>query len=146
MAEEKFIQTSENGDHKSANIQLAVAALMIEVVKADHRIDRLEVAEVINTLRDNFELDANAVGRLLELGGDVGNHILRLESLTTRIRELWGHHERLQLLRDLWTIAGADKQIDVREVTLIEKVSLLLDVDESLAAKARSQAEQAIQG
>lgn len=144
MVDKHIIQSIRSQDHNAADIKLAVAALMIEVVKADHKIDRQEMTEVIDTLRNDFELDGAAVGRLLELGGDVGNHVIRIESLTTRIREHWSDVERLQLIRNLWLIAAADNQIDVREITVIEQVSLLLEVDEELAANVRRQAEQGI--
>lgn len=144
MAKQEFIQANKNDIRYAADIQLAVAALMMEVVKADHRIDRLEVAEVIDTLRNNFNLDGPAVGHLLELAGDVGSYIVRLESLTIRIREQWNHDERLQLLMKLWAIATADKQIDSREALLIEKVSLLLDIDETSALRVRRQAERGL--
>ena len=144
MAEQEFIPASKSDANNAADIQLAVAALMLEVVKADHRIDRLEVAEMIDTLRDKFQLDAQAVGHLLELAGDVGNYLVRLDSLTARIRQQWNHNERLQLLKKLWEIAAADQQIDVREVTLIEQVSLLLDIDEVSSLQARHQVEQGL--
>ena len=144
MAEQEFIPADKSDTGNTADIQLAVAALMLQVVKADHRIDRLEVAEMIETLRDKFQLDGQAVGHLLELAGDVGNYLVHLESLTTRVRDQWNHNERLQLLTKLWGIAAADQQIDIREVTLIEKISLLLGIDEALSLQVRHQAEQAL--
>ena len=144
MAKQEFIPASKSDTSNAADIQLAVAALMLEVVKADHRIDRLEVAEMIDTLRDKFQLDAQAVGHLLELAGDVGNYLVHLESLTTRIRDQWDHNQRIQVLMKLWGIAAADQQIDVREVTLIEKMSLLLGIDEASSLQVRHQAEQAL--
>ncbi len=146
MVEQELITANEKQRHNAADIQLAVATLMMEVVRADHHIDRLEVAEVIETLRNNFNLDGNAVGRLLELAGDVGNFVLRLETLTKRICELWNHDERLELLKKLWSIAAADQDIDVREVTLIEQVSLLLEIDENKSLEVRRLIEQRLRG
>lgn len=123
------------------DIQLASAILLFEVVKADGRVDRLEVSKVIDILRNRFALDGEQIGRLLEMVSDKGNEGLHLESFTKKIREHWKQDERLKLLKDFWRIATADQDIDDREATLIKKIAKLLNLNEGEITKAREHAE-----
>lgn len=123
------------------DIQLAAAILLFEVVKADGRVDRLEVSKVIEILRNKFTLDGDEIGRLLEMVSDKGNEGLHLDSFTKKIREHWKQAERLKLLKDFWVIATADQDIDDRETELINKIAKLLNLNDDEITKAREHAE-----
>ena len=127
------------------DIQLASAILLFEVVKADGRIDRLEVGKVIDILREKFALGGDEIGRLLEMVSDKGNETLHLESFTKKIREYWQQDERLKLLKDFWVIASADQDIDERETDLIYKIAKLLNLNDDEINKAREHAEQKLE-
>jgi len=132
-------------DRSVIDIQLAAAILLFEVVKADGRVDRLEVSKVIDILRNKFALDGEQIGRLLEMVSDKGNEGLHLESFTKKIREHWNQDERLKLLKDFWRIATADQDIDDKETDLIYKIAKLLNLNEDEITKAREHAEQKLE-
>ena len=145
VLELSLFKATEAAELSVIDIQLAAAILMFEVVKIDGRVDRAEVAEVIEILRKQFQLESKEIGRLLEMAGDVGNENLHLESFTSRIRAQWTEEERLQLLGDFWVIAIADRTIDDRETKLIESIALLLELDTKEIQRAQRQAKQMLE-
>ena len=140
-----LFDASEEAKLSPSSIQLAAAILMFEVVKADGVVDRMEMAEMIELLQKNFNLSGEDVGTLLEMAGDVSNESSRLDPFTLKIRQNWNADERLQLLKDFWIIAIADRDIDEREIALIEKIADLLDLDDDKIATARLHAEQRLE-
>jgi len=125
-----------------SSIQLTAAILMFEVIKADGQVNRLEVAEMIEILRNNFDLTGNEIGTLFEMAGDAGNEKLNLESFASKIRHNWSAEERLQLLKDFWIIAIADRDLDQRESDLIQRIADMLDLNNKQIELARMNAEQ----
>ena len=140
-----LFDASEEAKRSPSSIQLAAAILMFEVVKADGRVDRMEMAEMIELLQKNFTLSGEDVGTLLEMAGDMANEASRLEPFTLKIRQNWNAEERLQLLKDFWIIAIADRDIDDREIELIQSIADKLDLAEDDIALARSNAEQRLE-
>lgn len=122
----------------------AAAILLVAVVKADGRVDRIEFAEVIDVLSRRFDLAADDVGQLLETASDFSTMEHDLEEFTVLLCNTWSQDERLDLLLSFWEIALADQQIDDRERQLINKLAYLLDLPASVIKTANDQAEQAL--
>jgi uncharacterized tellurite resistance protein B-like protein len=141
----RLFSTNDQDSLSAINIQLASAILLFEVVKADGRVDRLEMSQLIDILRKKFAIDGNETGRLLEMVSDKGNEGLHLDSFTKKIREHWNRDERLKLLKDFWVIATADKDIDDRETDLIYKIAKLLNLNEEELIAARDHAEKKLE-
>ena len=127
------------------DIQLAAAILMFEVVKSDGHVNRLEMAEVMDVLRTQFSLDGEAIGHLLEVAGDLGNHLIGLDAFTHKLRDNWGADELRRLLKDFWVIAVADRVIDKRETQLIEKIAKSLGLATQDISNARQHAQQKLE-
>ena len=127
------------------DIQLAAAILMFEVVKSDGHVNRLEMAEVMDVLRTQFSLEGEAIGQLLEVAGDLGNHLIGLDAFTDRLRNNWGVDELRRLLKDFWVIAVADRVIDKREVQLIEEIAKSLGLTAQDISNARQHAQQKLE-
>ena len=127
------------------DIQLAAAILMFEVVKSDGHVNRLEMAEVMDVLRTQFSLDGEAIGHLLEVAGDLGNHLIGLDAFTHKLRDNWGVDELRRLLKDFWVIAVADRIIDERETQLIEKTATSLGLTAHDISNARQHAQQKLE-
>lgn len=142
LFDSRLSNSVDSADSGTADIQLATAILMFEVVKADLKIDRSEMAELMEILRQQFKLDDRGLGRILELAGDAS---MNLESVTTIIREEWNSEQRLKLLKYFWVIAVADEDIDERETALIDRIAQLLELNSDDITAAKNQAEQVLQ-
>ena len=145
VLELSLFNSSEDAKRSPSSIQLAAAILMFEVVKADGHVDRMEVAEMIEILRKNFDLNGDEIGTLLEMAGDAGNEELHLESFGLKIRQNWNAEERLQLLKDFWIIAIADRDLDQRESDLIQRIADMLELNDKQIEIARGNAQQRLE-
>jgi len=100
----------------NADVQLATARLMLEVVKADGHVERDLSQQEINTL---FSQISNS--RADQDG---------LKRLTRTICQTWGNAKRMKLLENLWAVALADQIIDQDENSLVRELAGLLCLNE----------------
>jgi len=135
----------ENSGRSDSDIQLAAAILMFEVIMSDGHVDRMEMAELVDILRRQFDLDGEEIGHILESVRNVGGEQLDLSSFALKLRNQWSQDERLRLLNNLWVIALADQIIDDRERKLIEEIALILDLSETDIQRAQQIAEQKLE-
>jgi uncharacterized tellurite resistance protein B-like protein len=139
------LSAEERNQQKTFDARVAAAILLVAVVKADGRIERMEFAEVIDILSKQFNLPASEVGHLLEQASDSIGIDRDLNTFTMRLRNAWSEEDRLKLLKNLWGIAIADALIDDRERELIERLAKMLDLKENEIDAAREQAERQLE-
>jgi uncharacterized tellurite resistance protein B-like protein len=128
----------ESPDRKS----LAVAALLVEALRADFETSAEERRQVVESLQRLLGLDREASEELLAV---TEQHIERSHDLyqfTSAINRRYSPQQKLQLLEELWRVAHADEQLHKYEEHLIRRVADLLHVPHSafIAAKLRSRA------
>lgn len=139
---DKRLFKKDNGESISdEDIQVAAAIFMFEVAKSDGVIDRLEIAQVINTLKRRFDLDGESVGKLIEQASDGRDGNRDLELFSEKLRQYWSHDQRMKLLRNFWEIAFADEVVDQRERDFISKSAMLLDISEADSEEIAKHAE-----
>ena len=128
-------------------VQLAAAVLMVEVVRADGRMDASERAAALAALRRRFDLAPEALGALLDQAQDSARSAYDYQQFTSRINDAFNHDDKVRLVEALWQIAYADAHIDANENHAINKIAGLLHVThgEYIAAKMRAKAAANIQ-
>ena len=126
-------------------IQLAAAALMIEVMRSDNEIAAEEVNRVSVLLGEQFELNENDTRELIDLASGKVNQSVSMFNFTKQIKSSWTNQERVMLLQQLWSIAYADGRVDAHERHVIRKIGALLYMTERqmYAAKERARREMA---
>lgn len=120
---------------------IAAAILLVGIVKADGRVERAEMMEVIRSLTHHFGLSGEEVGVLLETASDVQAREHDLSALAQLINEAWTAEQKSLLLTRSWAIAISDQLIDIDETKLIEHLANLLNLSESEISAARQTAE-----
>lgn len=123
-------------------LQLATAVLMLEVVRADGRMDEAEQQAVLDALRARFTLSAAEVQELFELAHDKSEQTHDLYSFTARLNELLDERERVHVFELLWSVAYADGQADAHEAHLLRRLADLLHLRHADAIGAKLRAEQ----
>lgn len=126
-----------------SGLKLAVAALLVEVLRADYDVGREERQQVVTS-----------TSRLLGLGleesealvAEAERHIDKSHDLyqfTSQINRAYGESEKLLLLEALWRVAHADAIVHKYEEHLIRRVADLLHLPHSsfIVAKLRASAE-----
>ncbi len=125
---------------EAAGLRLAVAALLVEVLRADHQVEAAERREVVAALRLQLGLDGGAADELLALAERRVDESHDLYQFTSQVNRACSDAEKLQLLEQLWRVAGADSVIHKYEEHLIRRVADLLHVPHRafIAAKLRA--------
>jgi len=127
--ENHFSEEDENHHHSAHQLQLASAALMIELSKADREIDESETDKLVQILKNRFELDKHDLDELLELAEEEVREATSLYQFTSLMNEHFDYGEKVQLVENMWEVAFADGKIDRYEEHLIRKIAELLYLD-----------------
>ncbi len=119
---------------------LAVAALLVEVLRADYDVSAPERRQVLDSIGRLLELEpAESEALLLSAERQVdGAH--DLHQFTSELNRTLSHEDKLHLLEQLWRVAQADESVHHYEEHLIRRVADLLHVShrEFIVAKLRS--------
>lgn len=123
------------------DIHLACAALLVEVMRADHALDERELNTLKDWLQDLFALDANEQQALLEKAQQQVQQANDLFQFTDVINQHWHAQDKFALLQGLWRVAYADAQLDQYEEHIIRRISDLLHIPHSEFIRAKLMAK-----
>ena len=122
---------SENSvkvDHKK-QLQIATAALFIEMAKADGNFSEEERDQVIDSLQNQFGLDAEYVNDLIDLSKAKLVESISLYEFSTIINKHFSNDDKLELLKNLWRLIYTDKKLDKYEDRLIKIIGGLINIE-----------------
>lgn len=121
-------------------LRLAAAVLLVEVMRADAKVDPAERGAVLAALRSRFALAEDQLAALLELAEAQSKHANDYFHFTSRINDNFSQPEKIALVQAMWDVAYADGLLDANENHVISKVAELLHVThgEYIAAKMRA--------
>lgn len=128
----EFVQQSLSPQEGVADtetaVQLATAALMLEMAHADFSADESEIAVIRKLLKARFQLDTAELEALMERAGRRQQDSVSLHSFTHELHEYLEPAEKDEILEMLWEVAYADGKLDRYEDHLVRKVADLLYV------------------
>ena len=127
-------------DDAPHELELATAALMMEVARADFEQSEAERSLMLQKLGSRLKLTDEAGAGLLLRAQDASEGAHDLYSFTSIINERFTYPEKKQLVVNLWEIALADAHIDPQEDHIIRRIAGLLSVDHSDVIHARAKA------
>jgi uncharacterized tellurite resistance protein B-like protein len=124
----------------AASVDLAVAALLVEVLRADYDVAASERRQVVTSLSRLLGLDDEQGRALIE---EAERHIDQAHDLyqfTSQVNRAFGESDKVRLLEALWRVARADAIVHKYEEHLIRRVADLLHVPHSgfISAKLQS--------
>jgi len=115
-------------DHQK-QLQIATAALFVEMAKADGEFSEDEREQVINSLQKQFGLDAEYVNDLVELSKTKLADSVSLYEFSTIINEHFSNDDKLELLKNLWRLIYTDKKLDKYEDRLIKIIGGMINIE-----------------
>lgn len=124
--------------------QLAVAALLVEVARADHHIGQQELDHLPLLLQAKFQLTAEQLNDLIEIAQEQSADATSLHQFTQWINRECTDEEKLQLLAAMWQVAYIDGELDKYEEYVIRKVADLIYVPHSEFLRARIRAKNTL--
>jgi uncharacterized tellurite resistance protein B-like protein len=143
LAERLGGTAGEESPQREQAKNLAVAALLVEVLRADYDVSGPERRQVLESIRGVLGLDAGQCETLLELAEQRVDEAHDLHQFTTEVNRAFSADEKLGLVEQLWRVAQADQTVHKYEEHLIRRISDLLHVPhrQFIAAKLRGAAQ-----
>jgi len=128
---EKHIQpTSDRTDAGSEHsIQVATAALLIEMMKADGKVSKDERKAVMQTIQSKFNLTDEETKSLKELAKEKAKKATDYYEFTSLIHKSLSYEQKVEIIEHLWEIAFTDKHIDKHEEYMVRKIADLIYVE-----------------
>ena len=121
------VEKSEESQHKK--LQIATAALFIEMAKADGNFSDEERERVIHIMQNTFNLDEDCVNELIELSEKKLEESISVYEFTSIINDNFSREEKFELLEGLWKIIYVDDKLDKYEDRLVKVIGGLINVD-----------------
>lgn len=121
--------------------QLALAALLVRIARADGHYQGPEVSRIDAVLRARFALGPFDAARLRGEAETLEEEAPDTVRFTRAIKEHVPYEDRLGVIEALWEVALADGLRDADEDSLIRLVAPLLGVEDADSALARQRVE-----
>jgi uncharacterized tellurite resistance protein B-like protein len=139
---EQYIIVTENisEDELEHQLQLACAALMIEVLFADYSVDQSEIDTLRKALQDNFDLKSDEAENLIQLAEEERAQATDYYQFTSLINEFYTQRQKRELVTRLWQMAYADHTVHKLEEHLVRRLADLLHVPHSAFIQSKHKA------
>lgn len=121
-------------------IELATAALLVEVMRIDAETSDAERATVQRAIREKFGLSEAETSALVALAEEEMRQATDYYQFTSLINQRFTQAQKERVLELMWRVAYADAAIDAHEQHLMRKIAALLYMPDSayIAAKLRA--------
>jgi uncharacterized tellurite resistance protein B-like protein len=118
-------------------LQLAVAALLMEAARVDGRLSEEERAPVRRLLERRFGLTADAARSLAAAAERQAERSTQLFGFTRTVNERVPRERRVDLIEMLWEVAYADGTLDPLEDSMLRQVAGLVEVPDHERGEAK---------
>jgi uncharacterized tellurite resistance protein B-like protein len=115
--------SQELTSHELEQLHLAIATLMIEMIRADFIELQKEKNIMQEVLNASLELSATEIDVLIEKAEVQSDFTLSLQSHTSIINNYLPQEGKITLLKNLWTLANSDLDLHTLEVNMLNKVA-----------------------
>lgn len=133
----QLFESNVSENQQTHTVELATAALLSEIMRADAHVDSAELAAYKEQLYARFSLPQEALDALAEDGRASAEDAVDLVQFTQVINENCDSHEKQQILTGLWEVAYADKSIAPIEEHTIRRIADLLHIPHSQFIKTK---------
>ena len=138
---ENHIAATPTPSDERHSIQLATAALLVEVARIDRQSTAQERAAVQRAVREKFELAADEAAALIELAEAEMKQANDYFQFTSLVNRHFTQEQKLRIIELMWRVAYADAELSAHENHLMRKIGELLHITHGdyIAAKMRAQ-------
>ncbi len=121
-------------------IEVATAALLVEIVRMDGDVQPIEREAVLRAVRDKFHLTDLEARTLIDLAEQEARDATDYYQFTSIINRRFSQPQKIRVIELLWEVAYADQVANPYEEHLIRKLADLLYVDhrDYITAKLRA--------
>ncbi|MDO8959830.1 MAG: TerB family tellurite resistance protein [Rhodocyclaceae bacterium] len=121
-------------------LQIATAALLLEMMRMDGRIAAEERAAIGTVMCQQFAIDADQYATLIALAEREAQQASDYYQFTSLINKTCSAAQKNIIIENLWHVAMIDGHLDAHELHLMRKIADLLYVSHAdyVAAKQRA--------
>lgn len=130
----------------SDELQLAVAALLIEAARMDDDFSGAERAAIERILGERYHLPKTEVQELVTAAEEAVRGSTQFFPFTRRIVQQISHEDRAHILEMMWEVAYADGELDPHEDALLRRIAGLIHVSDRDRGEARQRALAKVKG
>ena len=112
----------------SPDFKTSVAALLVEVMRADSELQEDERKAMVVLLQKYFDLGEEEVNNLITAASQDLDEAIDYFRFSKQINDNTNAQERIEIIELLWRLAYADGQLDKHEEHVIRRVADLLYV------------------
>lgn len=136
-------EASSGTDALQHRLQLATAALLIEMAQEDNTRHSMEFQAIHEGIRDVFSLSDEETTELIDLADREAHEATDHFEFTKLINEHFDHGQKCQVVELLWRVCLSDADMDKYEEQLVRKIAGLLHVEHKdfIAQKLKVQRE-----
>ncbi|TQV89697.1 TerB family tellurite resistance protein [Aliikangiella coralliicola] len=135
---ESYMVTEEpSEEERQRSLNMAVAAIFIEMVGIDNKIDVSEESKLKSLLKQQLKISEIELNQLVSLAQQELKESVDYYQFTSLINQNFDMPEKIQVIENLWKIAYADGKVDSYEEHYLRKICDLLFVPHSEFIKAK---------
>lgn len=120
-------------------LQLATAALLLEVARADFHLAADERRAIANAIQQMFDLSAPETAELVALAESEMEDATCLYEFTRLVNDHFDYAQKLSVIENMWRVAFVDLDKDKYEEHLIRRVCDLIHVSHKDFVRLREQ-------
>ncbi|WP_148254946.1 tellurite resistance TerB family protein [Aidingimonas lacisalsi] len=125
------LSAPEQADDREVTLELAAAALLCEIIRADYQTEPTELQSWREALQYHLHIDDTAVDELMTLAQQEVEDAVDHYQFVSLIKEHYAYHDRVELVGLMWRLAYADEELDPLEEHRIRRLAELLHVSHS---------------
>jgi uncharacterized tellurite resistance protein B-like protein len=138
-------QSGESSAEPTAyDVQVATAALLIEVAGADDEFSDEEREALVSVLRDSFGLKRDEVDEIITAANLALEQKTDLYFFTNQINAHFDTEHKIRIIEMVWRVIFADKRLHGREDHLAHRFALLLRLDHTQLIQAKQRTRKAL--
>lgn len=129
--EEKIASELNSEKGQTHALQLATAALLVELMQSDDESSAQEQAVIIAAVKEKFALTDGEAEQLIDLAHSELKDSIDYHQFTSLINANFEYEQKVKVIEFLWQVAYADGVLDRYEEHTVRKISELLYVRHS---------------
>jgi uncharacterized tellurite resistance protein B-like protein len=144
----KYVVSSpEDRDNVSEySLQIATAALLVEMMRADSEIKDDERKAVTKKLQSSFGLSEEEINAMIKFAEEEIQKATGYYEFTSLINNGLSQEQKVKIIEHLWEIAFSDSLLDKHEEHMVRKIADLIHVSHKIFIDAKLRVRKRILG
>ena len=133
-----FISSISVEEWTERELQMATAALLVEMIHMDDAIKPEELDAVFRLICEKFSLTPEDATSLISLAEEHRKNATDYYQFTSLINKGFNFEQKLKLIECLWEVAFADGELDMYEEHLVRKIADLIHIPHSALIRIKN--------